>query len=203
MDVKRKTCDIRTWKKHLFLDISLTNIDTLVPSLYQCVKTRSIEVFWVASATSAPPFQPLRHQRNVCYPVVNRFTRKTLLHRKQETLLYEYPLHWVLLPTKSHNTTLLFGSRFQKHGRHFDYWNRKQETLLYEYPLHWVLLPTKSHNTTLLFGSRFQKHGRHSDYWNQPVNMRMRVCYLDCHEAGLCCYLVIDIENILRPLQVF
>jgi hypothetical protein len=33
--------------------------------------------------------------------------------------------------------------------------------------------------------------------------MNMRVCYLDCHEAGLCCYLVIHIENLLRPLQLF
>jgi hypothetical protein len=29
--------------------------------------------------------------------------------------------------------------------------------------------------------------------------MRMRVCYRDCHEAGLCCYLVIHIEDLLRP----
>jgi hypothetical protein len=32
----------------------------------------------LVSATSAPPFQPLRHQGNVCHPVVNRFTRQTL-----------------------------------------------------------------------------------------------------------------------------
>jgi hypothetical protein len=32
----------------------------------------------VVSATSAPSFQPLRHQRNVCHPVVKRFTRQTL-----------------------------------------------------------------------------------------------------------------------------
>jgi hypothetical protein len=31
--------------KKIFLDISATNIDTLVPSLYQCVETRSMEVF--------------------------------------------------------------------------------------------------------------------------------------------------------------
>jgi hypothetical protein len=31
----------------------------------------------------------------------------------------------------------------------------------------------------------------------------MRVCYLDCYEVGLCCYLVIHIENLLRPLQLF
>jgi hypothetical protein len=56
MDSKRKKCDIRTWKKHLFLDISSTNIDTLVPSLYQCVETHSMEVFWLLS-------QPLPHLR--------------------------------------------------------------------------------------------------------------------------------------------
>jgi hypothetical protein len=33
--------------------------------------------------------------------------------------------------------------------------------------------------------------------------MRMCACYLDCHEAGLCCYLMIHIENLLRPLQLF
>jgi hypothetical protein len=45
MDIKRKTCYIRIYGKHLFLDMSSTNIDTLVPSLYQCVEIRSIEVF--------------------------------------------------------------------------------------------------------------------------------------------------------------
>jgi hypothetical protein len=66
--------------------------------------------------------------------------------------------------------------------------------------LHWVILPTEMHNRTLLFGGTLLKHGRHFDYWNQPLNMRMRICNLDCHEAGLCCYLVIHIENLLRPL---
>jgi hypothetical protein len=45
MDINRKKCYILTWKKHLFLDISSTNTDTLVPSLYQCVETRNREVF--------------------------------------------------------------------------------------------------------------------------------------------------------------
>jgi hypothetical protein len=31
------------------VDIPSTNIDTLVPSLYQCVETGSIEVFWLLS----------------------------------------------------------------------------------------------------------------------------------------------------------
>jgi hypothetical protein len=34
MDIKRKTCDIRICKKHLFLDISSTNTDIFVPQLY-------------------------------------------------------------------------------------------------------------------------------------------------------------------------
>jgi hypothetical protein len=50
MDVKRNTCDIRTWKKHLFLDISSTNIDTLAPSRRN-PQRRSL--FTVVSATSA------------------------------------------------------------------------------------------------------------------------------------------------------
>jgi hypothetical protein len=80
MDIKRKACDIRNWgKKHLFLDISSTKIVTLIPSLYQCVETRSIEVFsTVVSANSTPSFQPLRHQRNICHTVVDRFTQQTL-----------------------------------------------------------------------------------------------------------------------------
>jgi hypothetical protein len=61
----------------------------------------------------------------------------------------------------------------------------------------------KKHNGTLLFGNTLLKHGRHFYYWNQSLNIRMRACYLDCYETGLCYYLVVYIENILRPLQLF
>jgi hypothetical protein len=33
--------------------------------------------------------------------------------------------------------------------------------------------------------------------------MLMRFYYTDCHEAGLCCCLVIHRENLLHPLQLF
>jgi hypothetical protein len=56
---------------------------------------------------------------------------------------------------------------------------------------------------TLLFGSILLKHGRHFDYWKQPLNMRMRVCYLDFHESGMCCHLVIHTGNLLHQLQLF
>jgi hypothetical protein len=69
--------------------------------------------------------------------------------------------------------------------------------------LHWVLLSTKMRNRTLLFHSILLKHGRHFDCWNQPLNMSMRVCYSDCYEDGLCCYLVVHLENVLRPLHLF
>jgi hypothetical protein len=45
MDINIKHVIFEPGKKHLILDISFINIDTLVPSLYQCVETRSIEVF--------------------------------------------------------------------------------------------------------------------------------------------------------------
>jgi hypothetical protein len=81
--------------------------------------------------------------------------------------------------------------------------NRKQETFLYEHPLRRVIWPIKTHNRQLLFGSIPFYHGLHFDYWIQPLNMRTSVCYLDCHDAGLYCYLVIHIQNLLCPLQLF
>jgi hypothetical protein len=55
----------------------------------------------------------------------------------------------------------------------------------------------------LFFGSIPLKHGRHFNYWNHPLNIGMRVWHLDCHETGLCYYLMIHIENLLLPLQLF
>jgi hypothetical protein len=63
--------------------------------------------------------------------------------------------------------------------------------------------PQKTHNRTLLFGRTLLKHGHHPAYWNQPLNIRMSVCYQECREGGLRCYLMIHIENLLRPLQLF
>jgi hypothetical protein len=102
MNIKRRTCDIRIWnKKKLFLDISSTNIDTLVPSLYQCVETLSVEAFDCClrhfhtsvsnSSSSAKRFSPS------CLPLYATNTS----YRKQEIFLYEYHLHSVYLPTKS------------------------------------------------------------------------------------------------------
>jgi hypothetical protein len=48
----------------------------------------------------------------------------------------------------------------------------------------------KMNNRTLLFGSILLKHSCHFNYWNQLLNMP--VCYLDCHEVGLCCCLMIQ-----------
>jgi hypothetical protein len=89
--------------------MSPTSIDTLVPSLYQCIETRSIEVFLtVVSATSTLVGHHLRLtnvlesiSRPSCEPLYAINTSQ----RKQETFLYEYPLHWVLLPTKKNRTT--------------------------------------------------------------------------------------------------
>jgi hypothetical protein len=60
----------------------------------------------------------------------------------------------------------------------------------------------KTHKRMLLFDCTLLKHGCHFDYCNQPLNMRMCVFYLDSHEAGLCCYLVIHIGNIASTAAV-
>jgi hypothetical protein len=69
MDVKHKTYDFRNWKKHLFLNISSTNTDTLVPSLYQCIETRSIKVFGLLS-------QPLPHLHFNIFVISKTFATK-------------------------------------------------------------------------------------------------------------------------------
>jgi hypothetical protein len=103
MDIKRKTCDIETWGKHLFLGISSTNIDTLVPSLYQCVETRSIEVFWLLSQSL--PHMVGHHLElsnlleRICRPSCEPLYATNTSYRKQETLLYEYPSNSALLHT--------------------------------------------------------------------------------------------------------
>jgi hypothetical protein len=158
--MKRKTCIIRTWKKHLYLNIS-TNIDTLVPSLHQCVKIRSIEIFLLLS-------QPLPHLRFIDFrtslreffdPLMNRFTWQTLSTVNRTHLFINIVCVESFCPQKTHNK--------------------------------------------FCFSSIVLKHGLLIDYWNQPLNMRMRFCYLGWHEVGLCCYLVIHIGNLLHTLQLF
>jgi hypothetical protein len=56
-------------KRHLFLYISSNNIDTILPSLYQCVETRSIEVFRLLS-------QQLPHFRFSLFVISKIFTTK-------------------------------------------------------------------------------------------------------------------------------
>jgi hypothetical protein len=116
MDMKPKTYDIRTSEKTFFsLDIFFINIDTLVQSLDKLVETRIFKDFECClSSTSATPFHHLllsdvleKISRSSCEPLYVRNTS----HRKQESFLYEHPLHWIYLPTrKTHNRALLFCS---------------------------------------------------------------------------------------------
>jgi hypothetical protein len=107
----------------------------------------------VISATSAPPFRPDCHQRNLCHPVVNCFMLQ-------------------ILPSGNIYLWISFAKFF---------------------------CPQKF----LLFGSKHLKQSRHFDYWNQSLNISVHIYYLNCHEGGLCCYLVTHIENLLHPLQPF
>jgi hypothetical protein len=59
MDINVKHVIFEPGKTYLFLDISSTSTDTLVPSLYQCVETRGIEVLTVVATNSAPSFHYL------------------------------------------------------------------------------------------------------------------------------------------------
>jgi hypothetical protein len=131
MDTKRKTCDIRTWKKkHLFHDISC-DIGKLVPSLYQCVETRIIEVFRLLP-------QPLPHIRfnhfvisetfaTFLDPAPKCFTRHTLPTTIRKHFFMSNLCFESFYSQKTHNRTLFFRSTL-KYGRHFDYWNQPLNT---------------------------------------------------------------------------
>jgi hypothetical protein len=90
--MKRKTYHIWTWKKHLFLDIFSTNIDTRVPSLYHCVKTRNRE----GSAPLAISRGPADRAFSAIFEPLERISRRSyeLLYvtntsdSKQETFVY-------------------------------------------------------------------------------------------------------------------
>jgi hypothetical protein len=112
MDVKSKTCDIRTWNKHLFIDISSTDIDILVPTLYQCVETRSHFRTSVSTSSSLAKRLP---------PRLNRFTEQKFSTINMKHLFMNILCIESFCPQKKHNRTLLFCSTILKHGRHFDY----------------------------------------------------------------------------------
>jgi hypothetical protein len=66
MHVKYKICDILNLEKYLFLYILSTNIDNCPFALPVRRNPQHRSLLTVVSATSAPPFQPLRHQGNIC-----------------------------------------------------------------------------------------------------------------------------------------
>jgi hypothetical protein len=116
-------------------------------SLYQCVETRSIQVFWLLSQ----PFP--RHRINLLVisetflePVVNRFRRQTLPTANRKHFFMNILCIESFCPQKMHNRTVLLGSTL-KHGRHFDYWKQPAHTrLLPRLSCSWtVLLPSDTH----------------------------------------------------------
>jgi hypothetical protein len=146
MDIKRKTCDIRTWKNTYFSTYPPPTLIHLTHRFTSASKPAAQKSFWLLSQ-SLPHLVGYHLQiskvlERISRPSCEPLYMKNTSHCKHETFIYEYPLHWVLLPIKI---------------------AQKDAALRY----------------TL-------KHGRHFHYWNQPLNMCMRICYLNCHEAGLC-----------------
>jgi hypothetical protein len=160
MNIKCKTFYVRTWEKHLFLDILHQHWYNCPIALPVLLNPQHESVLTVVSAASAPDR-----------------TSSATIERPSGDLSTQL---WTAVRDISH---------------------RKQETFMSILCIE-SFCPLKTHNGTLLFGSRL-KHGSHFDYWNQPLNLRMCVCYLDCHESGVRCCLMMHIETLLRPLQLF
>jgi hypothetical protein len=54
----------------------------------------------------------------------------------------------------------------------------------------------------LLIGIILLKQCRQFGYRKQPLNLRMRACYLDSHENGLRCYLVVHRKPVMSITAV-
>jgi hypothetical protein len=111
MYIKRKTCDIRTWEKIYLLAYpppTLIHLSHRFTSASKPAAQKSLDI----SATSAPPFQPLPQQRNVCHPVVNRFTREKLPTVNRKHFFMNILCTESFCSQKTHNKTLLFSSTF-------------------------------------------------------------------------------------------
>jgi hypothetical protein len=69
--------------------------------------------------------------------------------------------------------------------------------------LHWALLPTKNAQQNAVL--RYHTPQALSPFWlMKPAAKHVNAHLLSRrHEAGLCCYLVIHMETLLRPLQLF
>jgi hypothetical protein len=152
MDIKSKTCDIRTWKK------TFISRNILHQHWYTCPIVLPVRrdpqhrsVLSVVSATSAPG--------------------------RASSATFERP--WA-------NVSSQLWTAYAKNISH-----RKEEHIFINIFCIESSCTQETHNRTLLFCSRHPKHGRLFGYWNQPLNMRMRVSYLDYHRTGLYCYLVV------------
>jgi hypothetical protein len=160
MDIKRKTCDIHTWKKTFISWHILCQHWYTCPIALLVCRNPQHRIFRLLS-------QPLLH---LCFnlfvvsgtfaPRWNSFTQQTLPTVNRKHFFMNILCIGPFAHRKMHNRMLLFSST------------------------HSSMVAILTPETSLL-------------------NMRMCVCYLDCHEGGLCCYLVICIENVLCPLQMF
>jgi hypothetical protein len=111
MDIRRKTCDIRSWRKYLFLDITSTNIDTFFHRFNSASKStaqKSSDCCLSHSFTSVSTSSSLRKYIN---QVLNRFTRQTLPTVNRKHFFIHILCIEPLCPEKrTHKRTLLFGS---------------------------------------------------------------------------------------------
>jgi hypothetical protein len=90
MDIKCKSCDIQTWKKHLFLSTSSKNIEWI--HLSHCFETCSIEVVWLLSQSL---LQLVGYHvwlsnalKRISRPTCEPLYAKNTSHFKQKTFLW-------------------------------------------------------------------------------------------------------------------
>jgi hypothetical protein len=117
-------------------------------STHCTVASVAILTGWLSLESSAT-FQHLRISRPSCELLYATNTS----HGKQETFIYECPLHWVLLPTKTHNRPLLFGDTPQAQSPFWLLKPASEHVHAHLLPRLWwswtVLLPSDTHRNPI------------------------------------------------------
>jgi hypothetical protein len=108
MDIKRKTCDIRTWENIYFSTYPPTTLIHLSHRFTSASKLAAQKSFDCSLTHFRAPI-------STSFVISEMSATINASQHKQETFLYEYHLHSVKFAhKKAHNRTLLFGSTLLK-----------------------------------------------------------------------------------------
>jgi hypothetical protein len=104
MNIRRKKCDIRTWKNIYFLTYPPSTLIHLSHRFISASKPATQKSFGCCLSHFCTSFSNSSSSAKHLPPSYEPLYVTNISHHTQEIFLSVYPLHWVLLPTKKLTT---------------------------------------------------------------------------------------------------